>query len=354
MVSDNLDCFTQQINKGKNVILFGSGKGCEYFLNSNIVNKSNICFIADNNSNKCPPRVNNIPIKDPNEIKAVDNRLIVITSIYVLEITRQLASMGVDLNEVFTGSFLISINEEKNQAKCIEDNMQKIKAVSEMLFDEESRFIFDTIINKRKNNDKYYYDVEEVKYHQYFPFDILSFFSEEVFVDVGVFNGVTSIEFSKKVVPNFKKIYAFEPDPANYKICLNNFEKCDWMNQKIELRNKALSNVNGYVRFSGGDSSTSSISDTGNIEVISVKLDDEISEKVTFIKMDIEGAEIEALKGAENIIKTYKPKLAISIYHKTEHLWEIPLLVKEFVPEYKMYVRHHSFIFSETVLYATL
>lgn len=85
-----------------------------------------------------------------------------------------------------------------------------------------------------------------------------------------------------------------------------------------------------------------------------VCLDDFLQEKVTFIKMDIEGAEMDALKGAEQTIRKYKPKLAISIYHEENDFWEIPLLIKSFVPEYQFYVRHHSDNCSETILYAII
>jgi hypothetical protein len=70
--------------------------------------------------------------------------------------------------------------------------------------------------------------------------------------------------------------------------------------------------------------------------------------------MDIEGSEIDALIGAKNTIMKNKPKLAICIYHKNEHLYEIPLLINEWVPEYKLYVRHHGEADAETVFYAVL
>ena len=70
--------------------------------------------------------------------------------------------------------------------------------------------------------------------------------------------------------------------------------------------------------------------------------------------MDIEGAEIEALKGAEKTIKKYRPKLAICIYHEPDHLYRIPLIIKEMVPEYRIYIRHHSDTASETVCYAVI
>lgn len=75
---------------------------------------------------------------------------------------------------------------------------------------------------------------------------------------------------------------------------------------------------------------------------------------VTFIKMDIEGAEMEALKGAEKVIRVYKPKLAVCIYHRYEDLYEIPMYIKSLVPEYRLFVRHYSDSPSETVLYAVV
>ena len=70
----------------------------------------------------------------------------------------------------------------------------------------------------------------------------------------------------------------------------------------------------------------------------------------TFIKMDIEGAEVNAIKGAKNTLMKYKPKLAISIYHKWSHRWEIPLMLKEIVPDYKFYLKK-SHPTAETVLF---
>lgn len=76
------------------------------------------------------------------------------------------------------------------------------------------------------------------------------------------------------------------------------------------------------------------------------------NEKVTYIKMDIEGSELEALRGARKVICRDKPRLGICIYHKPEDLLEIPMFIKKMVPEYKLYIRHHSPHYNETVIYA--
>lgn len=69
--------------------------------------------------------------------------------------------------------------------------------------------------------------------------------------------------------------------------------------------------------------------------------------------MDIEGAELEALYGAKTLIKTWNPDLAIAVYHKPEHLWEIALYLSTLVPKYKFYLRNYTGGVAETILYAT-
>ena len=73
-------------------------------------------------------------------------------------------------------------------------------------------------------------------------------------------------------------------------------------------------------------------------------LDNIINEKITFIKMDIEGAEKKAITGAENLIKRYKPKLYICAYHRNEDAFALPILIKSICPDYKIYYRHHPYI----------
>lgn len=98
--------------------------------------------------------------------------------------------------------------------------------------------------------------------------------------------------------------------------------------------------------------SCSFISTEGELETEVDSIDHLIKEPVTFIKMDIEGSEYQAILGAENMITRHKPKLAISVYHKPEDIWQLPLLIYQFNPGYQFYLRHYSFGNNETVLYA--
>ena len=90
------------------------------------------------------------------------------------------------------------------------------------------------------------------------------------------------------------------------------------------------------------------------VKIVSVAAMDDMREcqDATFIKMDLEGAEMQALQGAENLIKRNKPKLAVCIYHSDQDMLEIIRYIHKIVPEYSLYVRQHSNGIGETVLYA--
>lgn len=186
---------------------------------------------------------------------------------------------------------------------------------------------------------------------QYFGPSFITYGEEEVFVDVGCCNLRDSINL-RDHCPHVKKVYAFEPDPENYKVCQRNKEKYHF--SQAEILPFGAWSEDTTLHFTALGSGISRVSDIGEVAVPVRAIDHVIplEEQITFIKMDIEGSELEALKGARETIQRCKPKLAICIYHKPEDMTEIPLYIHSLVPEYKFYVRHHSNCFSETVLYA--
>lgn len=188
---------------------------------------------------------------------------------------------------------------------------------------------------------------------QYFE-KFVKFDEGEVFIDAGVLDLATSLQFVKECEKNHVsdyKIYAFEPDRVSYERCLE--IKRQYPNVKLELFNSGLWSSNMKIGFTGeGEAGSRILNDNALNTIDTVSLDSVVKDKVTFIKMDIEGAELEALKGSQNIIKQYRPKLAVCVYHKREDIIEIPRYIKSLVPEYHLYLRHYSSGVTETVLYA--
>lgn len=187
---------------------------------------------------------------------------------------------------------------------------------------------------------------------QYFNPDFMSF-GEEVFVDAGSNELETVIEL-KKYCKSIKKAYAFEPDPDNYRKCEEN--KRLFPDETVKIFPYGTWSERKELFFDSTADGSSHVEETGGISINVVPIDEIVvpTEKVTFIKMDVEGSELESLKGACKTIQKDKPKLAICIYHKAEDMLSIPLYIKSLVPEYRLYVRHHSNGAGETVLYAIL
>lgn len=184
---------------------------------------------------------------------------------------------------------------------------------------------------------------------QYFDLPYLKPSDSEFFVDVGCFDGSTVRSFIKWAQGTYQEILSFEPDTKCFNVCKEALADVKGLN----LDKRGLWNEKCELAFSAAGDSTSKIVESGGEKIDTVCLDEVVEKKrVSFIKMDIEGAEKQALLGAADTIRKYRPKLAICIYHKPQDIWEIPELILEMNPDYHLYIRHYSLREAETVLYA--
>ena len=184
----------------------------------------------------------------------------------------------------------------------------------------------------------------------YFP-DFLSFNNDEIFVDCGGFDGQTTEDFICNVNGKYNKVYIFEPDKHNLKRLKNKMSAY----KDIQIIEKGCHSENDIYYFSEKGTSTSMIirDNRGGTKIEVAPIDSIVIDyNATFIKMDIEGSELEALKGAKQTIIKSTPKLAISVYHKPEDLITIPQYIFSINKNYKFYLRHYGYVFWETVLYA--
>lgn len=226
----------------------------------------------------------------------------------------------------------------------------ELNLVKSYLYDDRSKEVFDGIINYRITGE-YKHLKNIINQPQYFLRDILRPTEHEVFVDCGGYIGDTVMGFIKFVRKKYDWIYMLEPDEANIDKAQRILKKWD----NIDIIPYASYSRKDTMHFNTGKGVVSSLEADGDVTIPCESLDNLLGDKrITFIKMDIEGAELESLKGAEKIIKEQKPKLAVCIYHKPEDMYEIPMLIKSYVPQYRIYIRHHHDEWSETVLYAVL
>ena len=183
--------------------------------------------------------------------------------------------------------------------------------------------------------------------------DLISLTDHESFVDCGAFDGDTLAQFLTRTQGRFQSITAFEPDALNFA----RLEKlvADLPGAQpaaVHLFPNALGSAPGRTRFdfTGTVGSTLGAGE-GWVEVVT--LDQTAGAFApTFIKMDIEGSEPEAIRGASEVIRRHQPIMAVCLYHTTRHLWEIPLLIKELLPAYSLYLRRYSNDCWEQICYA--
>ena len=187
---------------------------------------------------------------------------------------------------------------------------------------------------------------------QYFSNDLFSIIQNEIFLDCGAYDGDTLKSFLQFTNNSFSSYYAFEPDPSNFnKLVDFNKSLPLEISNKIVLKNIAIGSKNEKIFFQSDSSIQSYVSEEGNIEIIS-KTIDSLSLSPTFIKMDVEGFETDIIFGAMNTISIFKPIIAISIYHKYDHLWRLPLALNALNKDYDFYLRNYSQTGWELVCYA--
>lgn len=226
------------------------------------------------------------------------------------------------------------------------NHREKFDWIESLLADDISRDTYEKIISFRLSGNLQYMDgfTDREKF-QYFE-DFLELSGEgEVFVDVGGFDGYTSEEFIKKC-PGYRAVYFFEPDSKNFSVAKVKLEKCE----RVRLFQIGLSNQKETLRFSSGGS-VSAIVEDGEIEIQVDALDELVDDEVSFMKMDIEGAESMAIDGAKNTILKSHPKLAICVYHKDEDFWKIPEQIFSIRDDYSIYLRHYTEGVAETVMF---
>ena len=189
-------------------------------------------------------------------------------------------------------------------------------------------------------------------YRQYLdPYIIIPrLVDNEVFIDGGSFNFNSSKEFIECISANkrtAKKIYAFEASPENVKLVKTGILAYPHVNIQLEI--SALWDCAGELSFridtaNGYGSYVTENSDTTTVRIPAVTIDETVpdSENVTYVKLDVEGAELRALIGAKNTILRCKPKLAISLYHNPNDYILLPEYIHSLVPEYKAYIRHEQ------------
>jgi len=184
---------------------------------------------------------------------------------------------------------------------------------------------------------------EPVNHRQYWPTEITRFDPHEHFVDCGALDGDTIADVLKHGTMGFDHLTAFEPDPANlHRLRAYISALPASVASRIVVHEAAVGARRERLRFNATGNAAAAVG-AGGIEVQCVTLDAVLAKETpTYIKMDIEGSELDALDGAREVIGRCSPRLAVCVYHRQDHLWRVPLRIRQLGDAYRIYLRPYA------------
>jgi FkbM family methyltransferase len=218
---------------------------------------------------------------------------------------------------------------------------EELDEVRSVLSDDESVFIFDSVVNYKLSGDISYLRAavsdKEAVWH-----DLLRPAEYDSYCDLGAYNGDT-IRSLRERNPLIRNIYALEPDIRTFRK-LTAF--CEGNGIGAHLYNTGAWSSSGKTAFAAHGSRSSGINANGRTsETALVTLDSILDgQRADYIKYDVEGAEYEALSGSAHTIKKYSPDLCVSLYHRSEDLFRLPMLIRRLNPDYKFCLRRFKYI----------
>ena len=355
--------------KGKNVVVYGAGEGWttfRLFVLEPYRLMDSINALLDIKFDINQPRIRDgIPSYHPLgyniSINDAKNTVAIITTgkqQYYNAMIKDLSHLGItdiifSQNTIEFATYYTSLQVKQDWKQYYNNHKNEILSTLDLLSDDTSRNTYSCFIRSFIENT--IFKIPAISdTEQYFPKDINMKKGCSRFVDCGSHRGETIARLNS-FYGKAKHIVCFEPDEENFKILSDYLTKADGLlADSITAFPCGVYSTEKRLTFDGGVSCNSAISELGNTTIQCVSIDNVLRGfNPTRIKMDIESAEVEALKGAEKTIKTYKPDLSICVYHLPNHAWEIPLYLHNLNLGYRFYMRSYSESIMETVLYAT-
>ncbi len=306
---------------------------------------------ADNAAHLAGGAVDEITVLSANEAVRLHPQAVFIVTIWsdrvghpFEAIRNQLAALGMERVASFTALYqkypdVFFPDFFMDRIETILTAKHAIKAAAKLWFDAASNDEFFAQLAMRISLDfDQLQNGANISHPAYFPTDLFTLNKAETFVDCGAYDGDTYRDFVRISGNRFRRYIAIEPDAQNFdKLAI---QTADAGEMRVRLLKAGVAEQACVLRFSAEGSTESRESQTGNSEVNCLTLDEILHDETpSYIKMDIEGAELGALRGAREILTKHRPILAVSAYHRVEDLWSVPALINDLVMDYALFLR---------------
>jgi FkbM family methyltransferase len=316
------------------LVLFGAGgRGRRILATLRRAGLSPVAF-CDNQTSLHGTLIDNLPVLPPGKAATVE------------AVCQQLASLGITRVASFTALYerlpdLFFPDFFMDRLSITRTEKTAILQTASLWQDDRSAREYLAQLRLRLELDFRHVDRAGCDHPAYFPPDLFTLTENESFVDCGAFDGDTYADFIRVTDSHFQRYIALEPDVDNFaKLAVRTAAETSLPAPRVRLLRMGVSERACVIRFSADSSTESRISDEGTQEIQCLSLDEILQgESPTFIKMDIEGAEGDALCGAATTLANHRPILAVSAYHRATDLWRLPALIASLVTDYSFFLR---------------
>ncbi len=337
-------------------ILFGAGGGGRFMLSYLKQARVSVRCFTDNNPELWGKVVDGVPVLPPEDALRDASGLVILCSAYAIKkLARQCESFGcsrvVPYFQLSGHPFPFPNYSYEARVAIVTD--PDVEQAMLLWADEDSLSVYQQTL-------KFYgslnvHDLPAFGGEEYFQGDLFCLAQYRHFVDGGAFTGDTLKRLLDVTKGDVDSYVGFEPDQENFhqldQVCQEVRGK---LPLRLDIHPVAVGAKKGVARFFESANPCSTLSDAGNVEVKVESIDNALGndKPVSFIKLDIEGGEIDGLIGAIQTIRRWRPVLAVCVYHEVDHLWKIPLMIHHMGLGYRFYLRKHSETYSEAVCYA--
>lgn len=353
IIDSRLSPLKDSLEKSKKVFIFAAhlnGAKCANYCREQGIE---VLGFVDNDSNKHGSMFHGIKVLS---LREIDRDAIIINASgrYCVEINEQLLASGyehiIDFME-FLWLYDLPFQAESGFRKYVSEAVSHRGQLASLycaLADDKSRDVLDGIVQFRLTlQSTPTKNITSTYSEEFFAKDVLSFGSDEVFVDGGAYDGDSFFRF-KDMTGDFKHAYLFEPDGDICRRALENIGD----DSRVSVCNYGLWSCTAELFFSSTGGMDGSLAESGEIKVEVVSVDEFINDKVSFMKLDVEGAEEEALNGAKKHIAENRPKMAVALYHRSCDLWELPSQIEKLGGRFEFSLRHYSQTIDDSIIYA--
>lgn len=349
---------------GRTLVLFGAGNLGREILALLRAGGVEPALFADDTAAKQGTRIDGLEVVSPEEaVERLGTGVVFAVTIWVagarfLDISRRLDATGATVVSSFHLAWaypeaLMPRVFLEHPAHLLE-HREEILELAARLADDESRRELLGHVTFRMTLD--YAALPRTSTDSYFPPDVIGALPDSIsFVDCGAFDGDTLEEFLALQGERFGRVLEMEPDPANRERLEAYVRGLPApVSERIEVVPAAVGAETGEASFEASGNPSAALAAGGGQTVRVVRLDDVAAElpDPVYVKMDVEGAEPDALRGAERLISERAPRLGVCVYHYAADLWEIPLQIAALRPDYRLYLRTHGEDGADIVCYA--